>query len=150
MTCSSTTQCTATSPTGSGTVDIRVTVGAQVSAVVAADQFSFDTLAPPDVARLDPENGPVSGGTAVTITGLNFGAVSGATTIAFGAAAATNATCSSTTQCTATSPAGGGMVDVRVTVGGQTSATSSSDQYTYLTAATTGSMSDSRTRAGIR
>ncbi|OAN63896.1 hypothetical protein A7X12_19030 [Sphingomonas sp. TDK1] len=65
------------------------------------------------------------------ITGTNL---SGATSVSFGAAPAPGYTVNSTTQITATSPAGTGTVDVRVTTAGGTSATSAADQFTYVAA----------------
>src|SRR5439155_1074397 len=85
----------------------------------------------PAISAINPASGPAAGGTAVTITGSNFSTAAGATTVAFGAAAGTGVSCASTTSCTATSPVGSGTVDVRATVGGQTSATSAADQFTY-------------------
>ncbi len=84
----------------------------------------------PTVTGMTPAIGPSSGGTSVTIAGTNFGVLT-PTSVAFGAAAATNVFCSSVTQCTATSPAGTGIVDVRVTVGGQTSAAVPASRFTY-------------------
>lgn len=78
-----------------------------------------------------PSSGPSSGGTSVIITGTGF---SGATSVTFGATAAASFTVNSATQITATSPAGSGTVDIRVTTAGGTSATSAADQFTYLAA----------------
>ena len=64
----------------------------------------------------------------MTITGTNF--VSGAS-VKFGATAASTVTFVSGTKLTATSPAGTGTVDVTVTTPGGTTATSSSDRYSY-------------------
>ena len=50
--------------------------------------------------------------TAVTITGQGFITTAGATTFKFGGVAATGVVCASTTTCTATTPAGSGIVDV--------------------------------------
>ena len=82
-------------------------------------------------ALSQPASGPLAGGTVVTITGANF--VVNGTTAKFGANAATNVACSSTTQCTATSPAGAaGTVDVTVTTPSGTSAVNQpADQFTY-------------------
>ena len=66
----------------------------------------------------------------MTIAGTNFGVVT-PTAITFGSNAATAVSCPSATQCTATSPAGTGIVDVRVSVGGQTSAAVAADRFTY-------------------
>jgi hypothetical protein len=132
VSCSSTTQCTATSPAGSvGNVDVHVTVLGVQSPNTPADTFSYVAIAP-TVTGLNPTSGPA--GTVVTITGANYSRTPGATTVKFGAAAATNnVSCSSTTTCTATSPAGSGTVDVIVTVGGLSSAISNSDKFLYTT-----------------
>jgi plastocyanin len=67
----------------------------------------------PTISSLAPNNGPPAGGTAVTISGSNFG--SGAT-VKFGTNAATNVNVVSSTSITATTPAHNeGAVDVTVT-----------------------------------
>src|SRR5437016_1687044 len=88
---------------------------------------------PPAVTNVNPNTGPTSGGTSVTITGTNF---TGATAVKFGSANATSFTVNSSTSITATSPAGSGTVDITVTTGGGTSATSAADQFTYIGAPT--------------
>ena len=128
--CSSTTTCTATSPAGSGTVDVTVTTPGGTSATSAADQFTYVAL--PVVTGINPTSGPAAGGTSLTITGSGFVTTPGQTAIAFGAISATSISCSSTTQCSATSPSGNGTVDVTVSTAGGTSATSSADQFTYV------------------
>ena len=106
------------------------------SDLAVANDFSFNVsillnaFCPPTVTSINPTSGANAGGTVVTITGTNF--VVGATTVAFGGSAGTSVTCASITQCTATSPAGSGTVDVTVTTAGGTSATSASDQFTYI------------------
>jgi hypothetical protein len=87
------------------------------------------------VSGINPASGPAAGGTTVTISGGSFSTTGGATTIQFGSNAATGVNCSSTTQCTATSPAGSGTVDVRVSVGGLTSPVSPGDPFTYISSA---------------
>lgn len=134
VTCASTTSCTATSPAGLGTVDVLVTVAGQTSVASAADQFAYVTVNPNSVtvSSVSPNTGILSGGTAVTITGVNF--VVGGTSINFGANPATQVVCASTTSCTAVSPAGAaGVVDVLVTDATGTSAATPSDQFTYVT-----------------
>jgi hypothetical protein len=69
----------------------------------------------------------------VTITGTGFSTTPGATTAKFGATSATGVSCSGSTNCVATSPAGSGAADVTVIVGGLTSATSAADRFTYTT-----------------
>jgi len=87
------------------------------------------------VTNVTPRSGPNQGGTVVTVQGFNFSR--GGTGITFGGTLATVINCTSTTQCTATSPVDGSAatahtVDVQATVNGLTSATSPEDQFTYL------------------
>jgi len=94
----------------------------------AQAQFS-----PPTVTNVNPNTGPTSGGTSVTITGTNFFDV---IAVQFGSNAAGSFTVNSPTQITATSPAGVGTVDVTVTTAGGTSANNTADQFTYVAAPT--------------
>lgn len=82
----------------------------------------------PTVTSITPDSGPTTGGTSVTISGSGF---SGTDTVSFGSTAATSFTVDSATSITATSPAGSGTVDITVTTGGGSSATSAADQFTY-------------------
>jgi hypothetical protein len=91
----------------------------------------------PAVTGISPTSGPNVGGTVVTITGRNFD-TTGKTTVSFGGAAATGVSCSSPTQCTATSPSFGAgdnfadTVDVQVTVPGNfTTAAVAADKFTF-------------------
>src|SRR5215831_13944634 len=95
---------------------------------------------PPTVTNVNPNTGPTSGGTSVTITGTNF---SDATAVSFRSNAAGSFTVNSATQITATSPAGVGTVDVTVTTAGGTSAISSGDRFTYGLVGTTTALSSS-------
>ncbi|WP_233174791.1 IPTL-CTERM sorting domain-containing protein [Delftia sp. ASV31] len=137
-TINSNTQITATTPAGSaGTVDVTVSTVGGTSATSAADQFTY--VPAPTVTSISPTSGPTSGGTTVTITGTNF---SGATAVTFGGTAASGFTVNSNTQITATAPAqAAGTIDVRVTTGGGTSATSAADQFTYVATPTVTSVS---------
>ena len=110
----SATQITATTPAhAAGAVTVIVTVNGQPGSL--ASGFTYN--APTTVTSVSPNNGPVAGGTAVTITGTNF--ASGAT-VTFGATAATSVVIVSGTQITAKTPAGSvGSVTVTVTVNGQ-------------------------------
>ncbi len=120
------TEITATSPAGAGTVPVTVTVGGHTSATSPADLFTY--IAPPTVTGIDPNSGPTTGGTSVTVTGTGF---SGAPVVDFGSNPATDVDVVSPTEITATSPAGTGTVPVTVTVDGMTSATSPADLFTY-------------------
>ncbi|NOU48613.1 MAG: hypothetical protein HOO86_16350, partial [Bacteroidales bacterium] len=128
-TVNSSTQITATSPAGSaGAVDITATTSGGTSATSSSDQFTYIVV--PTVTSISPTSGSTTGGTSVTITGTNL---TGATAVSFGGTAATGYTVNSATQITATSPAkSAGTVDITITTAGGTSATSASDQFTYI------------------
>ena len=118
---------TATSPAGTGKVDVTVIEAAGTSISTSADQFTY--VASPAVTGVSPASGPAAGGTSVTITGTNF---TGATAVKFGTKAASNVKVNSSgTQITATSPAGRGTVDVTVTTPGGASPTSTADKFNY-------------------
>jgi hypothetical protein len=124
------TQITAVAPAGTaGTVDVTVTTAAGASQTVTADQYTYIQPAPA-ITAVSPDNGPIAGGTAVTITGTDF---DGTTAVSFGATPATSFTVVSPTQITAVSPAASdvGAVDVTVTTAAGTSTTGAADQYTY-------------------
>jgi Big-like domain-containing protein/autotransporter-like protein/IPT/TIG domain-containing protein len=127
----SATSITATSPPGTGIVDVTVTAAGVTSATSPADQFTF-SLPLPTVTSVSPNAGPP--GTIVTVTGTNF---IGTTALKFGTTAAASFTVNSATSITATSPAGTGTVDVTVTTPGGTSATGSADQFSFMVATTT-------------
>jgi hypothetical protein len=92
------TQITAVSPAhAAGPVDVTVTTPGGTSNALA-----FTYIAAPSVTGLSPTQGPVSGGTTVTLTGTDF---SGATAVEFGGVAAASFTVDSSTQITAVTPA---------------------------------------------
>lgn len=138
FTVSSKTKITATSPAGTGTVDVTVTGPGGTSATSAADLFTY--WAPPSVTAVTPTSGTTSGGTVVTITGTGF---DGATAVKFGTPA-TTFTVVSSTKITATTPThSAATVDVTVTGPGGTSASSSADQYTFAATPSVTSVSPS-------
>ncbi|MGF7182393.1 IPT/TIG domain-containing protein, partial [Tunturiibacter psychrotolerans] len=117
---------TATTPAGSaGAVTVTVTnVGSQSGSL--ANAFTY-VVGEPAVSSVSPNNGPVAGGTAVTITGTNFAA---GATVTFGSAAATNVVVVNSTEITATTPAGSaGAVTVTMTANGQSG--SLANGFTY-------------------
>ena len=65
------TQLTATSPPGTGTVNITVVTPGGASRFSAADQFTYG--AAPVVTGVSPDAGSITGGTTVTIAGTNLG-----------------------------------------------------------------------------
>jgi IPT/TIG domain-containing protein len=96
---------------------------------------SYGYLGAPTVTGIAPTSGSSSGGTVVTITGCGF---TGATSVHFGANAATGVTVTNDSTVMATSPAGAGTVHVDVTTPAGTSAHTAADQFTYGAAPCTG------------
>jgi large repetitive protein len=120
----------ATSPAGTGHVDVAVATPHGTTAASPADRFYYGSAPapPPEVTAVSPATGSTAGGTPVTVTGANLNRG----TIKFGNTPAATATCTATT-CKATTPAGpGGTVDVRITTVGGVSPASPADQFTYL------------------
>ena len=120
----------ATSPAGTGIVDVSVTTPAGTSATSAADKFTYIPPAP-TIIGFTPTTGPAAGGTSVTITGTNLG---GATAVTFGTTAAV-ITANTATSITVTSPAGTGAVTLTVTTPGGT--VTSNGKFTYVAPAPT-------------
>ncbi|MEU7519813.1 IPT/TIG domain-containing protein [Kitasatospora aureofaciens] len=109
------TQITATTPPGTGTVQVTVVTGSGTSNGVP---FTYTTAPLPTLASVAPSSGPAAGGTTVTLTGTGFAT---ATAVRFGALPATSFTVVSDSHITAVAPAGTGTVQVTVTTAGGTS-----------------------------
>ena len=107
------TQITVTTPAGvSGGAAVNVTTptGAGISSVTFT--FGSTSVSTPAIGAVSPTNGTTSGGTAVTITGLNF---TGATGVTFNGVAGTGFVVNSDTQITVTSPSGtAGAISIAV------------------------------------
>ncbi len=97
-------------PSGATNGNVVVTVSGVPSAGV-----SFTVLATPSIASLDPTSGPVA--TAVTITGTNFGATQGTSTVTFNGTAGAP-TGWSDTSITVPVPSGATTGNVVITAGG--------------------------------
>ena len=98
----------------------------------------FFDIGVPTLTAVNPNAGPMAGGTSVIITGTNFTA---ATAVNFGATPAASFTVNSATQITAVAPAEApATVDVTVTTAGGTTALSAADQFTFLAAPTVSSL----------
>jgi len=107
----SATSIVATVPAGATTGNVVVTVGG-----VASNGVSFTvTVPPPSITSLNPTSGLV--GTSVAISGANFGATQGTSTVKFNGTTATP-TGWSATSIAAQVPAGATSGNVVVTVGG--------------------------------
>jgi N-acetylneuraminic acid mutarotase len=96
---------------------------------------AFSPVTAPAISAVSPADGPLAGGTTVTITGSGF---TGATAVNFGSTPASSFTVTSDGQITAASPAAAsvGPVDVTVTTPAGTSVTGAADQYAYIYAFT--------------
>ncbi|MFF9815919.1 IPT/TIG domain-containing protein, partial [Streptomyces sp. NPDC014006] len=124
-TVNSSTQITAVTPSGSGTVNVTVATSQGTS----TQTVPFTYVVAPSVSGVSPNQGSVSGGTTVTLTGVNL---SGATAVSFGGVPAASFTVNSGTQITAVSPAhAAGAVAVTVTT---PSGTSNPVDFTYVAA----------------
>jgi hypothetical protein len=91
-------------PAGTGSVHVTAETSGATSAPTAADLFTY--VAPPTGA-LSPNSGPMSGGTKVTMTGNNFSATPGATTVLFyvgGSGVQVPATCTTSKSCQLITP----------------------------------------------
>ncbi len=136
VTVNSSSSATVTSPHGSsqsgGVVDVTVSTTNGTSTINGQDQYNYTS--PVTVTGLSVRSGPPGGGTSVVITGTDF---SGATSVKFGGNSA-SFTVNSATQITATSPAGGGTVDVTVTIPSYSSEATLADQFSYTSAVAKG------------
>ncbi|MGX1976985.1 IPT/TIG domain-containing protein [Streptomyces kronopolitis] len=113
------TRVTAVAPAGTGTVQVTVTTLGGTS-----NGLTYTYAATPTLSTASPNQGPVSGGNTVVLTGSNF---TGTTSVTFGTTAATF-TVLSPTQISAQAPAGSGTAQVTVTTAG---GTSNGVAYTY-------------------
>jgi hypothetical protein len=107
---STTITCTTPAHSG-GSVDVVVTNSNGSGTLPNGFTYHY----PPSLSSLNPDNGPTTGGTFVTLTGSDFTDL-GTTSVTFGGSAASNVTVVSTTTITCTTPAhSAGTVDVEVT-----------------------------------
>ena len=112
-------------PHAAGTVTLTVTTPGGTS---EGKHYSYDPV--PTITSLSRANGPVAGGTQVTVTGSGF---TGATSVSFGTTPAKAFTYVSTTQLVATSPVhAAGTVRISVTTLGGTTPTTGADLYQYV------------------
>jgi alpha-tubulin suppressor-like RCC1 family protein len=127
LTINSATSITASSPSGSGVVDVTVTTPTGTSPPTPGDRFTYQPA--PTLTKLKPTKGPAAGGTAVTIGGANL---SGATVVDFGSQPATSFTVNSATSITAIAPAGtAGAVAITVSTPNGTVVSAAKHGFTY-------------------
>ncbi|MFB7779511.1 IPT/TIG domain-containing protein [Streptomyces bauhiniae] len=114
FTVNSATQITAVTPAGSpGGVPVTVTTAGGTSAVSPDAYFFY--AAPAVLSAADPGQGPVAGGTVVTLTGSSL---LNASAVRFGTTNATSFTVVSSTQITAVAPPGTGSTQITVVTPG--------------------------------
>jgi hypothetical protein len=112
-----------------GTVDVTVTSSKGTSLTNPSDRFTF--VLTPRVASVSPSQATTDGGTAITISGVNF---TGATSVSFGGLQATFKV-QSDTSIVATSPPGpdsGVSCYITVTSAYGTSAAGAGTQFTWV------------------
>ncbi|MGA2059489.1 MAG: IPT/TIG domain-containing protein [Thermoguttaceae bacterium] len=119
------------SGTSGATVDVRVSNLGDKSPITSADQFTYVT--PPTVSSISPVDGPLAGGTVVTISGTLLNTVN---EVDFGNTPAAKFRINTNGTITATAPPGSsGKVDVVVTAAdGVPSPDTTADLYDYLAA----------------
>ncbi|MFZ9309364.1 MAG: IPT/TIG domain-containing protein [Candidatus Nanopelagicales bacterium] len=124
------TQLTVVTPAkAAGIVDITVTNGTSSTSLLQ----SFRFIADPTITDFSPKNGPLQGGTIVTVTGTNFFGDSDELTVLFGTVAATDVSPAENGQSlTAVVPAMSGNNDtVKVTVTTKAGTILSSSDFEY-------------------
>lgn len=86
-----------------GPVDVRVTTTVNTSPVAPEGVFTYKA-ASPIVTKIDPNTGPTTGGTTITITGVGFTGVACPDGVTFGAIKAVSCTVTGDTSITVVSP----------------------------------------------
>lgn len=126
----SATQLTCPSPAhATGLYDVQVTNG-DANAQTATGSGMVNFIAAPTIGSISPNNGPITGGTAITITGTNY-VNTPAPTVTIGGTACANIVVTGTTQIDCETPTHStGAKDVVITTYGTLSVTSSGG-YTY-------------------
>ena len=99
----------------------------------------------PSVVAINPNEGPTTGGTTVTISGANLGEATG---VDFGAVPATSFNSESSGTITAVSPPGTKTVDITVQSPYGTSLTGTQDHFKYRTGAGSSSTSGASSASG--
>ena len=115
------------------TIDISsagtYTMTASATSLTSATSGKFTEQAKPVVTSISPTWGTISGGTTVTINGVNLSAV---TAVKFGTTPATSFSVVNNTQITAVAPPhAAGLVDVLVSTPTLSSATGAADHFLY-------------------
>ena len=134
---------TATSPTGTGTVDVTVSTSYGTTAAVAADQFTYTPV--PTITSTLLSEGTTTGGTSVTITGVNL---LGATSVTFGGTSADISSVSATEVRVTTRARTAGTVTVSIVTPNGTATRTNAFTYTAVPTITSVSPSKGTTTGG--
>lgn len=112
-----------------GNVHVRVSTVGGTSEATPADEFKVV----PVISSVSPNNGPIAGGTSVTITGAGFLPGATGTSFKFGGTKSKTVFCVSTNECTAVTPSHtAGTFDVTAKVETAISETTEADHFTYF------------------
>ena len=123
----SSTELTATTPPGSGTVDVTVTTPGGTSATGTSDGFRY--VPAPVVTSVRPSAGPLAGGESVTVRGSGL---TGADRVEFGTVPGTGVHVVSSVKLVVVAPAHpAGVVQITVTTPEGTSRRTPADRLTY-------------------
>jgi IPT/TIG domain len=117
------------STSGNAAILAAITGVQNTSNKILAQELPTPSPLVPSITSISPNNGSVTGGTTVVVTGTNF---TGATGVMFGLVAGNSLVVTSDTSLTVISPAQtAGAVDIQVVDAAGTSAIVPSAQYTY-------------------
>ena len=123
------TEIVATTPAGTGSVDVAVKTAGGKAVTGAGNEFTYRGV--PKVTGLSPKEGPTSGHTKVKISGENLEAATAALEVKFGTTKAT-VIGDSADEIEVETPSGtAGVVHATVTTAGGTSASGTADEFTY-------------------
>lgn len=117
-----------------GAVD--VVVASAAGQATLPQGFTYHDVAAMSISGINPPNGPLAGGTTVTITGHGF--QGGATTVVFGSANGTGVTVASDSSLSVLTPAGAAAGAVSVTIHNNNGTASLPSAFVYGTIDTTG------------
>ncbi len=110
---------------------VDVVVACAAGQFTLADGFEYHQAASVSITGINPPNGPVGGGTTVTITGTGFSG--GTTTVSFGANNGTGVTVASDTELTVLTPAAAAAGAVAVSVSNANGVASLPNAFVYGT-----------------
>jgi IPT/TIG domain len=113
-------------PAGTGTVTLHVSDAFGPAFGHASITFTYEHK--PTITKLSPTSGAVKGGTKVTVTGTNLGAVS---EVLFGSVPATSVTSTNGSHLVVVSPPGKGKVSIRVVTPLGETAKGGKSNFTY-------------------